>query len=192
MTNGTMQVRVVFSALFLAIVACGERAPEPPAQSADTPAPTPSLEDVQDVGVTDPAMPLDNVVTMGQPTEEQLIALTDLGFTHFVSLSSATEEGAGWEEGIAADEGIQFARIPITVANGLTRESVLELDRVLNEAAEESTVVYGATSDPAGALLALRAHWLEGADPQAALELGREAGLSELEPEVNALLAAPR
>jgi protein tyrosine phosphatase (PTP) superfamily phosphohydrolase (DUF442 family) len=165
-----------------------------PAETAarETPVPAPTLEQVQSIGVPNTGMPLDNVVTAGQPTQEQLSELVDLGYTNFVSLRPNTEEGTGWEEGIAADEGIQFARIPVAGAEGLTRENVLELDRILDEAAEEQTVLYCSSSNRVGALLALRAYWLEGADQQTALELGRNAGLSRLEPQVTELLAAPR
>jgi protein tyrosine phosphatase (PTP) superfamily phosphohydrolase (DUF442 family) len=137
-------------------------------------------------------MPLDNVVTSGQPTQEQLSALVDLGYTNFISLSPSTEEGAGWEEAIVSDEGISFARIPVAGAQGLTRESVEALDRLLDDAGTDGIVLYSASSGRVGAMLALRAYWLDGADPEAALALGREAGLTRLEPAVAELLAAPR
>jgi hypothetical protein len=167
-----------------------EEAPSPEALTADAP----TLADVQAVGMPNTAMPLSNVVTAGQPTEEQLTALVDLGYIHFVSLSPSTAEGAGWEEGIAADAGIHFSRIPVEGAEGLTRENVLELDRVLNEVEEQdrATVVYAATTDEVGAMLALRAHWLEGADPAAALDLGLRVGLNGLQRSVQELLVAPR
>jgi len=179
---------------FLAACAEGsedEEAPPPP--EAPTAA-APTLADVQAIGMPNTAMPLSNVVTTSQPTEEQLTALVELGYIHFVSLSPSTVEGAGWEEGIAADAGIHFSRIPVEGAEGLTRENVLELDRVLNEVQDQdrATVVYAANTDEVGAVLALRAHWLEGADPEAALELGQRAGLSGLERSVRELLAAPR
>jgi len=173
-------------------VACTEPANEAPSRPEEVSPSAPTLEQVQAIGVPNTGMPLDDLVTAGQPTQEQLSALVDLGYTNFVSLRPETEEGAGWEEGIAADEGIHFTRIPVAGAEGLTRENVLELDRVLDEAEEEQTVLYCSSSNRVGALLALRAYWLEGADPQAALELGRRAGLSRLEPQVTELLAAPR
>jgi protein tyrosine phosphatase (PTP) superfamily phosphohydrolase (DUF442 family) len=184
-------------ALFVAVTVtamggCDASPEEEGAPSAELTTPAPTLADVQAVGIQNTAMPLDNLVTTGQPTEEQLFALVDLGYTNFISLRPPTEEGAGWEEGIASDEGIQFARIPVDGAQGLTRENVLELDRLLGQAGDEGTVVYDSSGNRVGALLALRAYWLEGADPQAALDLGRRAGLSGLEPTVSELLAAPR
>ncbi len=185
----------LMAAILIVPGACAEPADEEdgaPTRSAELTARVPTLEVVQAVGVPNAAMPLDNIVTSAQPTEEQLSALVDLGYTHFISLRPSTEEGAGWEEGIAADYGIHFTRIPVVGPAELTRENALELDRVLTEVGEEGVVVYDADSDRVGALLALRAHWLEGADPQAALELGRRAGLSRLEPTVAELFAMAR
>lgn len=84
----------------------------------------------------------------------------DLGLTHYVSLRPSTEEGAGWEEGIAADYGIRFTRIPVASAGELTRENARELDRVLGEAGRESVMIYDSDGDRVGALLALRAEML--------------------------------
>ena len=181
--NNEIQRRTWSLASIMAAVlaGCREPAQEVSEEEAERAAPSaesvqaakPTLADIQAVGVPGTAMPFERVVTAGQPTEEQLSALVDMGFTNFISLRPATEEGAGWEEGIAPDEGFQFKRIPVAGAEGLTRENVLELDRALDEAAEESTVLYCSSSNRVGALLALRAYWLEGADAQSALELGR-------------------
>jgi protein tyrosine phosphatase (PTP) superfamily phosphohydrolase (DUF442 family) len=184
------RTRWLTTALAALLVACGDAERETPPPEAALTVPAPTLADIQAVGVENTGMPLSNVVTAGQPTEEQLTALVDLGFTNFISLRPSTEEGTGWEEGIAADEGIHFLRIPVEDEADLTREKVLELDRALTEAGEEGTVLYCSSSNRVGALLALRAYWLEGADPHAALELGRRAGLGTLEPAVTELLAA--
>ncbi len=115
-----------------------------------------------------------------------------MGYTNFISLRVPSEEGAGWEEGHELDEGVSFTRIPVAGAAGLNRENVEALDRILDEVGEDNTVLYCASSNRVGGLLALRAYWLDGADPEEALALGREAGLRSLEPAVQELLNAPR
>jgi protein tyrosine phosphatase (PTP) superfamily phosphohydrolase (DUF442 family) len=186
-----MHRRCALAAVALVVVsACGDSDDEAAPAPARSTTEAAGLAEIQEVGIQNTAMPLSNVVTSEQPTPEQLSALVDLELRNFISLRASTEEGAGWEEGIAADAGIQFVRMPVDDADGLTRENVAELDRHLREAGEEGTVVYN--GNRAGALLALRAYWLEGADPREALELGRRAGLSGLEPAVSELLATPR
>lgn len=64
---------------------------------------------------------------------------------------------------VASDEGIRFTRIPVAGAAGRTRENVEALDRLL-----------------------------DGASPEEALALGREAGLRGLEGAVAEILARPR
>ena len=177
-------------ALTVASACGGDSAAERAAARARSATEAAGLAEIQEVGIQNTAMPLNNVITSEQPTNEQLSALVDLELRNFISLRASTEEGAGWEEGIADDLGIHFVRMPVDDADGLTRENVLELDRHLREAENEPTVVYN--GNRAGALLALRAYWLEGADPGEALDLGRRAGLSGLEPTVSELMAAPR
>jgi protein tyrosine phosphatase (PTP) superfamily phosphohydrolase (DUF442 family) len=181
--------------LFLLVVAgCGEPAADTPASGAAelTSGRAVTLGDIQDVGVGSPAMPLPNLLTAAQPTEEQFAALVDMGYSNFISLRPPTESGAGWEESLVLDEGVSFSRIPVAGAAGLTRENVEALDRILDEVASENTVLYCASSNRVGGLLALRAYWLNGASAEDALALGREAGLRGLEPAVAALLAEPR
>jgi len=188
--------RVRLTDLLVLIVAagCGEPASERPAagQPEITSGRAITLGDVQDVGVGNPAMPLPNLLTSAQPTEEQFAALVDMGYSNFISLRPPTEDGAGWEESLVLDEGVSFSRIPVAGASGLTRENVEALDRILAEVADEQTVVYCASSNRVGGLLALRAYWLEGASAEDAMALGREAGLRGLEPAVAELLAEPR
>ena len=159
---------------------------EPAAAVAERAAPAPGTAAA--LGVTNAREPLPGLVTGGQPTPEQLDALARAGYARFVSLRPAGERGAGWEEEHVAGRDLAFERIPVAGAGDLTREAVMALDRLIDEAGGEPTVVYCASSNRVGALLALRAHWLEGASPEEALELGRAAGLAGLEGAVAALM----
>ncbi len=186
-------------ALVLWSAACGGRE-EPPAADASAsethaePAAAPAegeelYEVATEVGMRNARMPLPDLITGGQVTPQQWEALKEAGVRRFISLRPADEEGAGWEEEVAGDE-VDFVRIPVRGAAGLTRENVEALDRVLDASAGEPTVLYCASGNRVGALLALRAAWLDGADPEAALALGRAAGLRSLEPRVRELLEA--
>lgn len=143
--------------------------------------------DVSQTGLSNVARPRPGLLTSAQPSQSQVDALRSLGYEHFISLRPAAEPGAGWEEEYLTDEN--FDRIPIAGPEDLTRENVEALDRVLAEAGDARTVLYCASSNRVGALMALRALWVEGVDPDSALALGREAGLTSLEPAVRDLLA---
>jgi len=146
--------------------------------------------DLSRVGLENLAQPRPGLVTSGQPTQAQADELRSLGYENFISLRPAAEPGAGWEEDVFPDGS--FERIAIAGPEDLTRENVEALDRALAAADDANTVLYCASSNRVGALMALRALWVQGVEPDSALELGRAAGLTSLEPAVQELLAAGR
>lgn len=181
----------------VAITACapssedgGAAAEADGAEAATTVAADP-LPTAEALGVENAAAPLPGLLTSAQISEEQLEGLREVGYGTFISLRPTSEAGAGWEEVYATEHGVSFDRIPVAGADDLTRENVETLDRMLDEAGE-GAVLYCASSNRVGALLALRAYWLDGADPEEALELGRAAGMTRLEGRVTELLAEPR
>ena len=168
-------------------------AAEERSETPDTPevaVATPSLEDATALEVMNARLPMPQLLTAGQLSEAQLEGLAEAGFENFISLRLADEDGAGWEEAYAASQSVSFARLPVTGSDGLTLENVEELDRLLDAAGDAPTVLYCGSSNRVGALLALRAFWLDGASAEEALELGRAGGMTRLEPAVDALLAA--
>ena len=145
-----------------------------------------TLEAATDLGVRNARMPIEGLLTSGQVTEEQFDALAEEGYRHFISLRPESENGAGWEEAYAQPG--TFNRIPIAGAGDLTRENVAALDELLDEAGDDPAVLYCASSNRVGALLALRAYWRDGVPAEEAAELGRAAGMTSLEAPVLELL----
>ena len=158
-----------------------------PAAPATAPA-TPGLASVADMGVPNAREPRPGLITAGQPTQAQFDALAEAGYRNFISLRPVTESGAGWEEAFVSGRELDFDRLPIAGGGDLTRAAVEELDRLLAEAGDEPTVVYCGSSNRVGALMALRAHWLEGASPEEAMAVGRAAGMTRLEGDVARIL----
>ena len=103
-------------------------------------------------------VPAEGLLTAGQITPEQMTALAAEGYKTFVNLRVADENGTGWEEEFAAEAGVRFERIPVAGDDDLSRENVDLLTRIMAEGSEEgSVVVYCASSNRVGALLALKA-----------------------------------
>ena len=65
-------------------------------------------------------------------------------------------------------------------------------EQIWDTLGDEPTVLYCGSSNRVGALLALKAYWLDGADPEDALELGRAAGMTRLEGRVTELMSEGR
>lgn len=124
----------------------------------------------------------------GQPTPEQLADLARAGVRTVVNLRGPSES-AGYDEAAEAGRlGLRYVAMPITGATDLDRERVREFGRVLDEARREGGVlVHCASANRVGALVALDEALNRGCPLGEALERGRAAGLSALEPAVVAL-----
>ena len=139
------------------------------------------------VGLPNERMPAAGLLTGGQVTREQMTELAEMGYSTFVSLRPVSEEGAGWEEEFAAGQGLTLVRIPVGSAEDLTRENARILADTLAEA-DGKAVVYCQSGNRVGALLALKAHWIDEDGAAEALAFGRDAGLTRLEPAVQAII----
>lgn len=177
-------------ALGLALVgllaACGGRAQEPGG----------AAEAVAQTAVPDAAELLPNgkrlegdLLAGGQPSLEQLRALRDLGYRTVVDLRTEGEGGPGAEE--VEGLGLSFVRLSVAGAEDISEEKARTLDVVLGSV-EGPVVLHCGSGNRVGALLALRARYVEGASPEEALERGKEAGLTGLEPVVRQRLGLPR
>jgi protein tyrosine phosphatase (PTP) superfamily phosphohydrolase (DUF442 family) len=136
---------------------------------------------LEDIDVPNQSTAMEGVLTAGQLSEEQMVALAGLGYESFVSLREADEGGSGWEEEFAAEKGIHFVRLPIAGADGIDEAHARKLDELM-AAEARPMVLYCGSSNRVGALLALRAFHVQGEDPAACLELGKSTGVTGLEP----------
>ncbi len=132
--------------------------------------------------------PSAELLTGGQLSEEQMRTLREHGYTHFISLRPRAEDGAGWEEEFAAQEGIDFTRIPVAGRADISVANAELLAEALSGTGAEKAVVYCKSGNRVGALLALKAHFVDGQDAEKALSFGLEAGLTRLEPMVRETL----
>ncbi len=134
-------------------------------------------------------MPAEGLLTGGQITPEQMTALAAEGYKTFINLRPTEEDGTGWEEEFAGEAGLRFVRIPVGGHADLSHEKVDLLARTMEEGRGDGGVVlYCASSNRVGALLALKAHWVDGLESQEALAFGHDGGMTRMEPVVKKLL----
>lgn len=167
--------------VLLSVVACTVQRVEP----------TVDDQAVLGLGIRNAVVVDEHLVSSGQPSEAQLGRLAETGFTHVVQLRPADEEGSGWEEARAQELGLQFERIPVAGGADLTEANARALDAAIARAQGQGVLVSCASGNRVGGLLALRAHFCQGLAPEAALELGKKAGLTRAEPAVRAALGLP-
>lgn len=132
--------------------------------------------------------PWPGIVTGGQPTAEDLAALRDAGLRTVINLRVPTERGTQDEPKWIEELDLAYVSIPVQGKEGLTEEVARQLDLAL-ETSERPVLVHCGSGNRVGAVFALRAFYLEGKAPEAALAIGRTAGVTRLEAAVEKLLA---
>lgn len=174
------------SALPVAVlaVACLACAPsrEAPAQSASAQS-TP----VQASGWHEPRPGL---LTGGQPSPADWTALKAQGVTMVVNLRPDAEMAGRNEAAEVAAAGMAYVGIPVAGADAIDADNARRLWTLL-KVNGAPVFVHCASGNRAGALLALGAAQSGGMAPEAALEFGRKAGLTGLEPVVRERLGLP-
>ena len=175
----------ILAALFalLGCVACAEPVPEPEVSREPEP---------EAIAAADPALLLPNgaepfpgLITGGQPTLEQLDAASAQGVKTVINLRMPGESEIGQADVEA--RGMAYVAVPIG-SDGLTRENSAAFAEAI-EAAERPAIVHCGSGNRVGALFALRAFYDDGAEAEAALAVGRKAGLTRLEGAVQEHLA---
>lgn len=125
----------------------------------------------------------------GQPTREELARLASEGVRTVINLRAPGETVDYDEPAEAARLGMRYASLPIAGAGDLDFGRVEHFGRILDEARREGGVlIHCASSNRVGAMMALDEALNRGRPFDAALERGRAAGLTTLEPIVAGLI----
>lgn len=133
--------------------------------------------------------PTATLLTAGQPTPSDFEAMAQAGLKHIVNLRPETEDAGFDERALAATLGLSYTLIPVAGGGDLNKANAAALDAALAKAGSEPALVHCASSNRVGALLALRAAWVQGKSADEALAFGRAGGLTKMEPIVAQLLA---
>lgn len=133
----------------------------------------------------------DQLYSAGQPDPEQLRQLAAAGVRTVVNLCGDGE--CDWNEAARVEEhGMRYVHLPVCGPQDVCVERARELDGVLADAGNYPLLVHCGSGNRVGALFALRAQACLGCSPETALDAGKRAGLSGLEPHVRACLGLTR
>jgi uncharacterized protein (TIGR01244 family) len=144
---------------------------------------------VDDLNLPQQGHPLASVVTAGQPSASQFSAIKAAGVSKVINLRPETEDAGFDEAAVVKGLGMEYQVIPVAGPDDLSLNSAKALDKALYEAGDAGVLIHCASSNRVGALLALRAAWLQGASDESALALGEAGGLTKMLPMVQQLLA---
>lgn len=133
--------------------------------------------------------PAHDLFTAGQPTREQLASLAKEGVRTVINLRAPSEPVEFDEAAETTRLGLDYVCIPVSGAQDLTPDTIDRFSRALARAREAGPVlVHCASANRVGALLALDHALCQGGTCDDALALGRDAGLTGLEPAVHELI----
>ncbi len=125
-------------------------------------------------------VPVNGITAAGQPDEAALQVFADAGYTAVIDMRGPGEDRGLDDEPAAVEAlGMQYVAFPITGRDAIGFDKARELDALL-EGIDGPVLLHCGSGNRVGALLALR-HSLQGADDEAALQLGKDSGLTSLE-----------
>ena len=183
-------VDVAVACLIVAwLVAAGGCSTMPATQSSALP--VPPTEAVPASRLDGFVQPVEGIHAGGRISAADLPAMSAAGVQHVIDLTP-DEETPDFDEAAAVHAaGLRYDNLPIRGAGDLTLENVLAFDHLL-AGRDGTALVHCGSGNRVGALAALRAAWLHGADDSSALEEGRRWGLRGLEDEVRERLDRER
>lgn len=125
--------------------------------------------------------PLPGLYTAGQPAPTDWAALKALGVHTVVNLRTPAELQGRDEAAEVRAAGLQYVAIPVAGADGINPGTARILHAALAPAHGGGVLVHCASGNRAGALLALEQAEYDGLPKDAALALGRKAGMTSTE-----------
>src|SRR5690606_4563001 len=120
----------------------------------------------------------------GQPSADTVARLASAGISVVIDLRPDAETPGLDKRSIVESAGLAYKTLPIASPADFTRENVASFDRMLKESADKGVLMHCASGNRVGAMMALRARWIEGKSAEEAMAIGRAAGLTSMAPAV--------
>ena len=129
----------------------------------------------------------DNAFSGGQASQVDLSIMRDGGIQHVVNLRPSSEQD--WNEGEAVEAlGMSYHQIDVAGADDLSLANAQKLGALINGFGSEPYFVHCASGNRVGALIAINEVIANGKDVEEAIEIGKQWGLTMLEPKVRSVL----
>ncbi len=132
-------------------------------------------------------VPVANLVTGGQPSVAELRDVKNAGVTKVINLRGPNEEVDFNERAEVEALEMEYVSFPISGAADVTPENARKLHELLK--GDEKVLLHCASGNRVGALLAIRAHDIQGKSADESLRLGRAAGLGSLDKKVESVIS---
>lgn len=128
------------------------------------------------------------VHSSGQPTAATIGKLRSAGIRTIIDLRPDAETPDLDEKAVAGEAGLTYHSLPVSGAADLTPANVSRFDQLLRQSQADGVLVHCASGNRVGAMMALRAKWIEGKSAEEALTIGQKAGMTGLAGDVKRIL----
>ena len=161
-----------------------------PAWSSDyNPTPVAQITaQVPTIEIRNAKQPFPGLLTGGQPSQAQLIEAKEKGYKTIISLRTRAETGEWDEEKTVQGLGMKYISIPIGSANDLSSKNAKALISALSNPKDYPMMLHCASGNRIGALFAVDAGLNQHIAAEKALQIGRDSGMTRLEPVVKKIL----
>jgi uncharacterized protein (TIGR01244 family) len=136
--------------------------------------------DIDEVRMSEDLRPIDGITSSGQPDASAFEIVAKSGYVAVIDMRGPGENRGLDEKAVVEKLGLEYIEFPLVGREAISFENAQRLDKLLTDI-DGPVLLHCGSGERVGAILALR-HSLQGADDAAALEYGRDAGLSSLEP----------
>jgi protein tyrosine phosphatase (PTP) superfamily phosphohydrolase (DUF442 family) len=150
---------------------------------------SPQFQSFASLALPNARYPTPNLIVGGAPSESLLKAAADAGIRFVLDLRPENERNFD-EPSLVAALGMDYLNLPIAGASDLTLENTKAMDKLIARIGETPALIHCASGNRVGALMALRASWIDDLGEEAALQIGRDYGLTKMEHQVQALLSS--
>jgi len=151
----------------------------------DVPVLPPLKVDLEQVVATGVVQPVDGITSAGQPDAAAFKVFAENDYGAVIDLRTEGESRGLDEKAVVEGLGMDYVSLPIG-SGGISFENAEALDKLI-KSYDEPILVHCGSANRVGALLALRASQ-QGADNEAAIEIGKKGGLTRLEQQVREAL----
>ena len=149
------------------------------AHAGDAPASSGLHVDTDIVVKEGAVVPIDGITSSGQPDQAALEVFSESGYAAIIDLRGENENRGIDEKAAVEGLGMDYVLFPIASREAINFENAAELDKLI-ESYDAPVLIHCGSGNRVGAMLALRQS-LKGADDEAAIEYGKQGGLTGLE-----------
>jgi len=138
--------------------------------------------DINDVLMIEDLQPIDGITSSGQPNASAFEIVAKSGYVAVIDMRGPSENRGLDEKAVVEELGLEYIEFPLVGREAISFENAQQLDKLLTNF-DGPVLLHCGSGNRVGAILALR-HSLQGADDEHAMQYGKSAGLTSLEPVV--------